>query len=79
MEALWASVLKNVSLTLFRRLGIGSVGYSRCLGHTPGSVLTDVGDENPQWTADRLLSFFAEDEGIPSMDLSYLKDNGTLF
>lgn len=37
-----------------------------------------LGDENPEWTANRLLSFFAEDEGIPSIDLSYLKDKVTL-
>ena len=37
-----------------------------------------IGDENPEWTANRLLSFFAKDEGIPSVDLSYLKNKITL-
>ncbi|KFX89042.1 hypothetical protein V490_07263 [Pseudogymnoascus sp. VKM F-3557] len=34
-----------------------------------------IGDENPQWTADRLVKFFTEQENTPiSVDLSYLKD-----
>ena len=44
-----------------------------------GLILTEKpGDENPGWTANRILSFLAEDEGIPSVDLSYLKDKVTL-
>jgi len=31
-----------------------------------------IGDENPEWTSNRLLQFFGEDEGIPDIDLSYL-------
>lgn len=37
-----------------------------------------VGDENPEWTANRVLGIFAEDEGIPSVDLSYLHNKVTL-
>ena len=37
-----------------------------------------LGDENPAWTADRIGKFLALDDGIPSVDLSYLKDRVTL-
>lgn len=35
-------------------------------------------DENPQYVARRLAQFFAEADGIPSVDLSYLADALTL-
>ncbi|KAH7085983.1 Alpha/Beta hydrolase protein [Paraphoma chrysanthemicola] len=37
-----------------------------------------IGDENPQWTANRASRFFGEGERIASIDLSYLKDRVTL-
>ncbi|KAF6236294.1 hypothetical protein HO173_005547 [Letharia columbiana] len=37
-----------------------------------------LGDESPEWIANRVLNFFAEDEGIPPVDLSYLKNKVTL-
>lgn len=37
-----------------------------------------AGDENPEWTANRIAQFLALDEGIPSVDLSYLTDKVTL-
>ena len=33
-----------------------------------------TGDENPQWVAQRVNEFLAEDDGIPAVDLSYLKN-----
>ena len=38
---------------------------------TDGRLLAD---ENPQWVAQQFLRFLAEDDGIPAVDLSYLKD-----
>ena len=37
-----------------------------------------AGDENPVWVANRVAQFLALDSGIPSIDLSYLKDKVTL-
>ncbi|KAI0479802.1 Alpha/Beta hydrolase protein [Xylaria cf. heliscus] len=37
-----------------------------------------IGDENPAWTANRLGRFFQDENSIPDLDLSYLKDRVTL-
>jgi hypothetical protein len=33
-----------------------------------------AGEENPEWTANRVLKFFVESNGFPSVDLAFLKD-----
>jgi hypothetical protein len=51
------------------------------LGRTPHmdvvvvAVVTDerAGEEKPEWTANRVLKFFAESSGVPSVDLAFLK------
>jgi hypothetical protein len=35
-------------------------------------------DENPEWTATRVAKFLAEQEKIPSVDSSWLKNKVTL-
>lgn len=79
LKEFWASTLNNPNYEIVPKLGIGSVEYSRDLRlHFQVSTDGVVGDENPEWTANRLLSYLAEDEGIPSVDLSYLKNKVTL-
>ena len=41
-------------------------------------VIPLLGDENPEWTADRIGKFLALDDGIPAVDLSVLKNKVTL-
>ncbi|KAF2259501.1 putative hydrolase [Lojkania enalia] len=38
-----------------------------------------IGDENPAWSGNRALRFFADGEQIPDVDLSYLSDRVTLW
>lgn len=82
LERFWGPVLKNPSYGIVPKAGhwLGR-NLSRCWAQMFFPQTTadgDVGDENPEWTANGLLSFFAEDEGIPSVDLSYLKNKVTL-
>ena len=79
MEAFWGTILINISYDVAPKAGhwLGRL-LAMPWSYSWVSADRDAGDENPQWSADRLLSFFAENEGIPSVDLSYLKDKVTL-
>lgn len=57
--------------------GIKGEWESKWVGELPLAD-RDSGDENPEWTAKRILSFLAEDEGNQSVDLSYFKGHAGL-
>ena len=79
LEEFWGPIFKNPSYDIVPKAGhwlgelLEIVRRGSCFNADGAS-----GDENPEWTANRLLSFFAEDGGIPSVDLSYLKNKVTL-
>lgn len=74
--------------TLFPKLVIGMVSLpvtlSMCLDpkeYRRYIMLTSacsLGEENPSWVANRVLSFFNEGDTIPSVDLSGLDDKVSL-
>jgi pimeloyl-ACP methyl ester carboxylesterase len=47
------------------------IGISSSIMLLRDADFDQIGDENPVYVADRLLKFFGDDEGIPSVDLSY--------
>ena len=75
LQMLWGPVASNASYDIVPKAGhwLGMFGPS-----FQGCLLIKLGDENPTWTANRIASFLSEDDGIPSVDLSYLKNKVTL-
>ena len=81
LQSFWGPILSDPSYDIVPKAGHW-LGKMNCAlsGDLLARVLIEstIGDENPEWTAARLISFFREDSGIPSVDLSYLKNKVTL-
>lgn len=75
-ESTWGLIASDASYDIVPKAGhwLGMLRLPFC--RVP--LIRSSGDENTEWTADRIASFLGEDDGIPSVDLSYLKNKVTL-